>query len=65
MDIDIAIAFTGQTEKYDLILDKEVLHYGKGKDISKSILKFLNEVYFRDLTIKKEKILKSDLLPIT
>ena len=65
MDIDIAIAFTGQTEKYDLILDKEVFHYGKSKDISKSILKFLNNVYFRELTIKKEKILKSDLLPLT
>ena len=62
-DIDIAIAFAGQTENYNLICEKSVVHYGKGKDISKSILKFLNNVYFHELTIKNEKKLQSDLFP--
>lgn len=61
-DIDIAIAFTGQTENYNLIIDKDILHYGKGKDISKFVLEFLNDVYFRSLTIKDEKKLKTDLI---
>lgn len=63
MDINIAIAFTGQSENYDFILEKEVLHYGKGKDISKFVLKFLNDVYFHELTIKNEKKLKTDIFP--
>lgn len=62
-DIDIAIAFAGQTENYNLICEKSIVHYGKGKDISKSILKFLNNVYFHELTIKNEKKLQSDLFP--
>lgn len=61
MDIDIAIAFTGQTENYNFILDKKAILFGKEKDISKNILKFLNNVYFRDITIKNEKKLNSDL----
>lgn len=64
-DIDIAVNFLGQTENYDFILDKEAILYGKGKDISKSVVIFLNDVYFRNLTIKKERILKSDLFPLT
>ena len=36
-DIEIAVVFTGQTENYNLILDKEAVNYGKGKDISKSV----------------------------
>lgn len=64
-DIDIAVNFLGQTEDYDFILDKEAVLYGKGKDISKSVVTFLNDVYFRNLTIKKEKVLKSDLFPLT
>ena len=61
MDIDIAIAFTGQTENYNFILDKKAILFGKEKDISKNILKFLNNVYFRNITIKDEKKLNSDL----
>lgn len=60
-DIEIAIIFTGQTENYNLILEKAVLRYGKGKDISEKILKFLNDAYFHDITIKDEIRLKSDL----
>lgn len=64
MDIDIAIAFTGQTENYNYIIQKNAVLYGKKravKDISKNILEFLNDVYFHDLTIKDEKKLKNDL----
>lgn len=62
-DIDIAIVFTGQTEDYNLIIEKSVVRYSrkKGKDISKNIVKFLNEVYFHDITIKDEIPLKNDL----
>lgn len=60
-DINLAIAFKGQTERYDFILEKEALRFGKGKDISKDILEFLNDVYYHNFTIKDSKNLKSDL----
>ena len=60
-DINLAIAFKGQTERYDFILEKEALRFGKGKDISKDILEFLNDVYYHSFTIKDSKNLKSDL----
>lgn len=60
-DINLAIAFKGQTERYDFILEKEALRFGKGKDISKDILEFLNGVYYHNFTIKDSKNLKSDL----
>lgn len=61
-DIEIAVVFTGQTENYNLILDKEAVKYGKGKDISKSVLDFLNNTYFHDFTIKDSKKFISDTL---
>lgn len=61
-DIEIAVVFTGQTENYNLILDKEAVKYGKGKDISKSVLDFLNNAYFHDFTIKDSKKFISDTL---
>lgn len=60
-DIEAAVIFTGQTENYNLIFDKMVVRYGKRKDISKAIVKFLNNVYFHDITIKDEKRIKNDL----
>lgn len=63
-DIDIAVNFLGQTENYNFIFDKSIIHYGKGKDISKSVTKFLNDVYFHHLTIKQEKKLKTDVFPM-
>lgn len=62
-DIDIAIVFTGQTENYNLILEKSVVRFSKKKtkDISKNIVKFLNEAYFHDITIKNEIKLNTDL----
>ncbi len=61
-DIEIAVVFTGQTENYNLILDKEAVKYGKGKDISKSVLDFLNNTYFHDFTIKDSKKFISNTL---
>lgn len=61
-DIEIAVVFTGQTENYNLILDKEAVKYGKGKDISKSVLDFLNNTYLHDFTIKDSKKFISDTL---
>ena len=61
-DIEIAVVFAGQTENYNLILDKEAVKYGKGKDISKSVLDFLNNTYFHDFTIKDSKKFISDTL---
>lgn len=60
-DINLAIAFKGQTERYDFILEKEALRFGKGKDVSQDILDFLNDVYYHNFTIKNSKNLKSDL----
>lgn len=64
-DIDIAVSFYGQTENCNMILDKDIILYGanKGKDVSKYIIDFLNDVYFRNLKIKKENKLKNDVFP--
>ena len=60
-DIEIAVVFTGQTENYDLILEKSAVKYGKGKDISKYILNFLNDAYFNDFTIEDSRRFISDI----
>ena len=60
-DIEIAVVFTGQTENYDLILEKSAVKYGKGKDISKYILNFLNDAYCNDFTIEDSKRFISDI----